>query len=234
MRHQPSPFGTHHRKKSAFSLVELLVVIAIIGLLMSLMLPSLQKARERSLELKCMANVRSTALAFTQYFQDYKLFIPPLGGSWNYNYGSWVTPITPYIPNVKTRCCPSSGDSYATSWRQRFVTWGDTTTSYRTDKFWNHSETGLVFENAQYLDSIYFMRIRSIVSGEDDTAILDLSSHNRTGIGAAYYDGHSQFIPFTTRQTSSGTYDRTIPFLYKQFWGKIGHNLYTESGHCPF
>ncbi len=234
MQNRPLHARTQSNHSKAFSLVELLVVVAIIGILISLLLPSLAKTRDRSLELKCMANVRSTAMAFTQYFQDYKLFIPPLAGTWNYNYGSWITPITPYVPVTKTRCCPSSGAGYATSWRQRFVTWGDTSTSYRTDKFWNHAETGLVFENAQYLDSIYFMRIRSVVSGEDDTAVLNLSSHNRNGIGAAYYDGHSQFIKFNTTQTTAGTYDRSIPFLYKQFWGKIGPNLYTESGHCPF
>jgi len=219
-----------------FSLIELLVVITIIGLLISLMMPSLSQARERAIEIKCVSNVRSTGLAMTQYFQDYKFFLPPLHATatWNYHYGTWMTPFAPYVPNTKTRLCPSSNKTYAMSWRQRFVVWGEPKISRRSESFWNHSETGLFFENAQYADSIYFMRVRSVVSGEDDTAILDNSSHKRVGVGAVYYDGHAQFIPFTTAQTSVGGYDRRIPFLHKQFWGKVGHNQFTESGHAPF
>jgi prepilin-type N-terminal cleavage/methylation domain-containing protein len=58
------------RKSSAFTLVELLVVIAIIALLVSILLPSLAKAREAAKQTKCLANLRDQASAGFAYAQE--------------------------------------------------------------------------------------------------------------------------------------------------------------------
>jgi prepilin-type N-terminal cleavage/methylation domain-containing protein len=54
-------------KKQAFTLVELLVVIAIIALLISILLPSLAKAREQAKTTKCLANLKDIGSASTAY-----------------------------------------------------------------------------------------------------------------------------------------------------------------------
>lgn len=64
------------RNRSAFTLVELLVVIGIIALLVSILLPSLNRARESARRTKCLANLRSIGQLVNMYANQNKGFIP--------------------------------------------------------------------------------------------------------------------------------------------------------------
>ena len=63
-------------RKLAFTLVELLVVIAIIGVLVALLLPAVQAAREAARRTQCSKNLQECASAITAYDQA-KGFLPP-------------------------------------------------------------------------------------------------------------------------------------------------------------
>jgi prepilin-type N-terminal cleavage/methylation domain-containing protein/prepilin-type processing-associated H-X9-DG protein len=93
-------------KKTAFTLVELLVVIAIIGILIALLLPAINAAREAGRRAQCMNNCKQLGLAAINYQESLEKF--PLGvmlpkgqdPASTYQWGAnWVIQILPYTEN---------------------------------------------------------------------------------------------------------------------------------------
>lgn len=88
--------------KRGFTLVELLVVIAIIGVLIALLLPAVQQAREAARRMQCSNNLKQLGLAIHNY-HDTHLEFPPAGiGEWSATSGwarqaSWFVRVMPFM-----------------------------------------------------------------------------------------------------------------------------------------
>ncbi|MCC7350899.1 MAG: DUF1559 domain-containing protein [Phycisphaerales bacterium] len=97
----PPPENGNHRRKGVhgFTLVELLVVIGIIAIMISMLMPALNKVRESANKVQCASNLRQIGMGMHTYAADNRGIIPNFGytnlitGAWTW----WPGLINPYI-----------------------------------------------------------------------------------------------------------------------------------------
>ena len=102
-----------NKRTRGFTLVELLVVIAIIGILVALLLPAVQAAREAARRSQCQNNLKQLSVAVLNYENTHKT-LPSGGWGWHWmgdpdggygkdQPGSWLYSILPYLEEANVR-----------------------------------------------------------------------------------------------------------------------------------
>ena len=99
-------------KYKKFTLIELLIVIAIIAILLSLLLPSLQKAREISRRAVCMSNQKQSYTATISYAKDNNNRLVPSEGVHEFENLAWIgktflNNMPEYLGSWKITDCPN-------------------------------------------------------------------------------------------------------------------------------
>jgi len=114
---------TLRSKRTGFTLVELLVVIAIIGILVALLLPAVQAAREAARRMQCSNNLKQIGLAFHNYHDTNGAF--PMTNGWSSHPRGWTRQhftdkvrILPFIERQPEwdKLDKDNGDIYSGGW----------------------------------------------------------------------------------------------------------------------
>lgn len=109
------PERSEFSRNSRFTLIELLVVIAIIAILAAILLPSLNKAREKARQISCTSNLKQQYTAIAMYLNEYNNWFPnPAGYRWELSLAPYLA--IPVTLSEKKLCragvlrCPSASE----------------------------------------------------------------------------------------------------------------------------
>ena len=200
----------------AFTLVELLVVIAIIALLVAVLLPSLNQARDAARRVVCLSNHRQVGLALMTYATDQNGFYPFYANTHIHSglrgTGAYAAQLFPsYMPAEAANCSTVPLHS-AQYWRSIFIVAGmepgvgsyEFVTVSRQNKYAVRHYTGGTGKSGPVCEATAFERVlagdwffgRGMFSGSSFGFgnYGNSAGHDGKGSSSVFEDGHAEWI----------------------------------------
>ncbi len=229
---------TSHRK-GGFTLVELLVVIAIIGVLVSILLPSLSGARTAARKTQCLNQLRDLYQAHTIYLMQQRLF-PPMNkseddGTWQfnylirdgdefeYNYGPLLK--NDYIADIGQLYCPVQDHPYF-SLNTDDNPWPGTFREEDIPAPVRETVTRAGYARRYHLSGRSFTYLNSSIAVAADLLHLPqvINSAHRDGVNAVYGDGHADWVEdpgILTDNELGHPFDRMDNGIMEDVWDAV-------------
>ena len=208
--------SVHRRSRRGFTLVELLVVIGIIALLVSILLPALNKAREDAKRVRCLSNQRQLVMAYQMYYTENKgrltssntpAFAPPDSLHW----WSWAAAgnsldclsngkLWPYVKAYEVYKCPNDRVMYTHTYSINGHLAGEGPNPIYTQGAIQKAYATFVF--IEELDPRGYEINSFMVNRYPGNSWTDVPSNMHINAGIiSFADGHAQIWPFSDPRT---------------------------------